>query len=141
MVESQSLRTWVYMIEAEPLPSDSPRELRSGPGADLRFNISAVLGNNDGKFDWGRSAFEKTAGKITLQKNSAGVRCLLKAELLDIRGHYQEDTIDLHDKLELAPYTHQDKTYYRLIEKTRRPSGVCSRSGLRFIPLTHKSFT
>lgn len=91
-------------------------------GSDLAFNLSATLGNDNGKFDWGRSFFERTImGSPVLETTREG--CILKANLLDIHGWPNEAAFNLYDRLMIVEYRVGGRTYHRLME--RDPHKVC----------------
>lgn len=85
-----------FIIKAQLSDSD----YESSHPTDLQFNLSAVLGNNDGEFAWGRTAFQKTGTDFTLDK-STGV---LKGKLLSLEGIYRSATINLRDRLYVESY-------------------------------------
>lgn len=98
--------------------------LSMDPG-DETFNLSAVLGNKDGEFEWGSGGFEQSARFVKTEVR--GSRRVLCAELQDVTGGFKARELDLDDKFELVEYVHplKKESYYRLGMKQPPPPQVC----------------
>lgn len=114
-----------YVVQAE---LQNPSGYNRNPTSinDLQFNLSTMLGNDDGKFVWGRAGFEKTGEDFRLENNSKGVLCILKGRLVDLRGAYHDREFDLDEKLQMIEYVDQatKETYHKLAEKHPTLPGV-----------------
>lgn len=116
----------IYFVEA-----CLPKELKESGGlkhnpdcpADLQFNLTGMLGNDDGKFAWGRAAFEQTGRNFRIEKEADGYK--FKGELLNLLGEYVAAEINLNDKLHVVDYVEQGtgELYGRLVERPKT-SGV-----------------
>lgn len=112
----------IYFVEA-----CLPKELKESGGlkhnpdcpADLQFNLTGMLGNDDGKFAWGRAAFEQTGRNFRIEKEADGYK--FKGELLNLLGEYVAAEINLNDKLHVVDYVEQGtgELYGRLVERPK----------------------
>ncbi|KAG9121563.1 hypothetical protein FRC07_002425 [Ceratobasidium sp. 392] len=96
---------------------------RFGSEDDSLFNISSMLGNNNGAFWWGRPGFEAgaPADKFKLEEGGTNRSYFLSGELPNHRGELIEASINLDDRLKLDEYIHEKsgETFYRLQEQDR----------------------
>ncbi|KAF8686290.1 hypothetical protein RHS04_00238 [Rhizoctonia solani] len=78
---------------------------------DDTVNLSAILGNKDGHFEWGSSAFDKSAVNISLKGRK------LVADLQDRTGAFRSNVeVDLDSHLDICEYSDEqnmEKTRYR----------------------------
>ena len=94
--------------------------------SDPEFNLSAKLGNNNGSFIWGRSAFQHTGRNFSLHCEYGSMACVFSGELMDIHGVYQEASINLDEKLKVEEYVDETtyETFHRLTERRPTPPEV-----------------
>ncbi|KAG9094547.1 hypothetical protein FRC06_010707 [Ceratobasidium sp. 370] len=97
---------------------------RFGSESDSRFNLSSMLGNENGSFWWGRSGFQASGRNFELKIDGPTGSYVLSGELLNLRGEYVPATINIDDKLELMDYIHHEswETFYRLQERSSEPT-------------------
>ncbi|KAG9105110.1 hypothetical protein FRC07_009610, partial [Ceratobasidium sp. 392] len=103
----------------------TPKSLyRFGSENDSLFNISSMLGNDNGAFWWGRPGFEAgaPADKFKLELDSCNRSYVLSGELPNHRGELVQASINIDDRLELDEYIHEQsgETFYRLQEQNHR---------------------
>ncbi|KAG9118864.1 hypothetical protein FRC07_006412 [Ceratobasidium sp. 392] len=91
--------------------------------ADPQFNLSAMIGNDNGSFKWGRAAFEQAGRNFSLIQDQTTQAFMLRGELLDLLGKYREATINLDEKLKVEEYVDQGsyETFHRLVERHMTP--------------------
>jgi hypothetical protein len=106
------------VVEAKPTP-DSPLRWNPASPADPQFNLSAMIGNDNGKFLWGRAAFEQTGRNFRLEEDPHTRAYTLVGELIDLNGVYIPASINLDDKLQVIDYVDQctNETYHRFTER------------------------
>ncbi|KAF8600978.1 hypothetical protein BDV93DRAFT_558859 [Ceratobasidium sp. AG-I] len=107
--------------------------------SDPEFNLSAKLGNDNGSFIWGRSAFEHTGRNFSLHCESGIMACVLTGELMDIHGVYKEASINLDEKLKVEEYVDETtyETFHRLAE--RRPTPPENTNVVKLVELLKKN--
>ncbi|QRV78690.1 choline transport protein [Ceratobasidium sp. AG-Ba] len=90
---------------------------------DPKFNLSGMLGNDNGVFKWGRAGFEQSGRNFSLVKDQSTQAFVLHGELLDLVGKYKEAEINLDEKLKVEEYVDQGsyETFHRLIERHVTP--------------------
>ncbi|KAF8600606.1 hypothetical protein BDV93DRAFT_608607 [Ceratobasidium sp. AG-I] len=71
---------------------------------DAKFNLSSVLGNENGAFIWGRAGFEQTARGFNIVVDDSTHEQLLVAQLQNFAGEYQEAKLSLHKHLDIVEY-------------------------------------
>lgn len=108
-------------------------KLRTVTG-DETFNLSAVLGNKFGEFEWGSAGFEQSSRDPRIEYRALNRR-IFCVELQDKLGKFNHREFDLDEKFELTEYVHQLKkeSYCKLGLKVTPPPRVSS-----FAP--HKSY-
>ncbi|KAG9096913.1 hypothetical protein FS749_007496 [Ceratobasidium sp. UAMH 11750] len=91
--------------------------------ADPQFNLSGMIGNDNGAFKWGRAGFEQSGRNFSLIKDDTTQAFILRGELLDLLGKYKETTINLDEKLKIEEYVDQGsyETFHRLVERHLTP--------------------
>ncbi|KAB5588332.1 hypothetical protein CTheo_8227 [Ceratobasidium theobromae] len=106
------------VVEVKSEPNSSLRWNPTLP-SDPQFNLSAMLGNNDGLFIWGRSGFEQTGRNFKLEEEENTRACLLTGELIDLHGVYKPASINLDEHLKVESYVDHgtNETYHRLTER------------------------
>ncbi|CAE6519214.1 unnamed protein product [Rhizoctonia solani] len=87
--------------------------------ADPQLNLSAIIGNDDGSFRWGRSGFEKTGRDFKLIEDPATGACILAGQLTNLTGEYKDASINLDERLKVEEYVDigTNETYHRLVCK------------------------
>lgn len=107
-----------YLVQAKLTASSAYRL----SGSDAQFNISSVLGNDNGSFVWGRTGFEKGGRDFKLIKQGFTDAFLLTGTLKDLDGNDKDASINLDDKLEVVEYVNQTtwETSHKLA--VRKPS-------------------
>ncbi|QRV98490.1 choline transport protein [Ceratobasidium sp. AG-Ba] len=88
---------------------------------DGTFDLSAVLGNENGILKWGSSGFHQSARNMKIE--TRGDHRWLVADLQNPLGTFSEHLINLDEYLDLVEYVHpyEKETYYRLGAKARAP--------------------
>lgn len=92
---------------------------------DNTFDLSAVVGNENGKLKWGSSGFQQSARNIKIE--CRGDERWLVVDLQNPLGSFFPDqAINLDEYFDLIEYVHpyQKETYYRLGTKARAPPVV-----------------
>lgn len=114
-----------YIVQTKLVPHCGYRWNPDAP-TDPQFNLSTRLGNDNGAFKWGRSAFEQTGRNFAIQYERGSMACIFTGELLDLQGQYKETSINLDEKLKIEEYVDQGsyETFHRLTEKHRTPPEV-----------------
>ncbi|CAE7182855.1 unnamed protein product [Rhizoctonia solani] len=76
-----------------------------------------MIGNDNGQFKWGQSAFGMSSRNITVTQDGATQANYLNGELLDLFGNWQKSRINLDEKLTINEYVDQGtgETYHRLM--------------------------
>ncbi|KAG8738372.1 hypothetical protein FRC10_006948 [Ceratobasidium sp. 414] len=111
-----------YKIRAKLTPRST---YRFGSESDSIFNLSSMLGNEDGLFWWGRSGFQASGRNFKLDCTATTTGSyILSGELRNLRGEYVPASINIDDKLELVDHTHDEswETFYRLQERGPGPT-------------------
>lgn len=114
-----------YILNTVPVPNCNYKWNLKSP-MDRQFNLSLKLGNDNGHFKWGRSAFEHTGRNFSMQCQPGTMACVFTGELMDIHGNYQEASINLDEKLKIEEYVDQTtyETFHRLTVKGPTPPEV-----------------
>ncbi|KAG8736450.1 hypothetical protein FRC12_017592 [Ceratobasidium sp. 428] len=88
---------------------------------DNTFDLSAVIGNDNGTLKWGSSGFDQSAKNIQLDCTNKVERRLVMDLQSALGGFVAQQSINLDEHLDLIEYVHpyQKETYYRLGTKTR----------------------
>ncbi|KAG9087763.1 hypothetical protein FRC06_002373, partial [Ceratobasidium sp. 370] len=90
---------------------------------DNTFDLSAVVGNDNGKLKWGSSGFEQSARNISIDCTNKTERRLV-VDLQSALGSFvPQQSLNLDEYFDLIEYVHpyQKETYYRLGTKARAP--------------------
>lgn len=93
---------------------------------DDTFNLSAVLGNKNGDFDWGSGGFEQSTEELWIETRDF-IRYLY-VKLQNKSGELELKRINLDEKFELQEYVHRlnKEPYYKLVmSKTPTPQVSC----------------
>ncbi|CAE6355451.1 unnamed protein product [Rhizoctonia solani] len=110
--------------------------------SDPRFNLSAMIGNDNASFKWGRSAFERTGCDFKLMDEPGTCACILTGKLVNLNGEYKDAFINLDERLKVEEYIDvgKNQTYHRLTWKehpapetgvgTYSPPGMLTPAGL-----------
>ncbi|CAE6377862.1 unnamed protein product [Rhizoctonia solani] len=87
--------------------------------SDPQFNLSAMIGNDNASFKWGRSAFERTGCDFKLIDEPGTCACILAGKLVDLNGEYRDAFINLDERLKVEEYIDAgtNETYHRLTGK------------------------
>lgn len=121
LIQNPALRDPV-ILKATPArdgAKDLPALMDTG---DETFNLSAVLGNDNGAFVWGSSGFEQSAKNIQIEVREG--RRYLTADLQDSTGAFKPGVEeDLDAKIELLEYVHPKdrQSFYKLGMKQPPP--------------------
>ncbi|QRW07899.1 choline transport protein [Ceratobasidium sp. AG-Ba] len=91
--------------------------------ADLQFDLSSVVGNDNGSFKWGRAAFQLTGSDFSLVQDKVSGTFLLSGKLWDMQQNEKPAKIDLDKKLKVDEYIDpiSYETYHRLVEREATP--------------------
>ncbi|CAE6500180.1 unnamed protein product [Rhizoctonia solani] len=108
------------VIQAEAEAKSSIRWNPDSP-TDPHFNLSAVIGNDNASFRWGRSGFEKTGRGFKIIKDPTTGACTLTGQLLNLTGEYKDASINLEKRLKMEEYVDigTNETYYRVVCRER----------------------
>ncbi|KDN34067.1 hypothetical protein RSAG8_12855, partial [Rhizoctonia solani AG-8 WAC10335] len=106
------------VIQAKPEPKSSIRWNPDNP-TDPQFNLSAIIGNDNASFKWGRSGFEKTGRGFKIIEEPTTGACTLTGQLLNLTGEYKDASINLDERLKVEEYVDvgSNETYHRLVCK------------------------
>ncbi|KAF8600419.1 hypothetical protein BDV93DRAFT_559397 [Ceratobasidium sp. AG-I] len=101
------------ILKASLRSRGSKPTLPMDPG-DETFNLSAVLGNKNGKFKWGSGGFEQSSRPPSIELR--GSNRFLCVELQNKSGGFNLEEINLDEHFELLEYVHRlnKEAYYKL---------------------------
>ncbi|KAG8684382.1 hypothetical protein FRC11_012185 [Ceratobasidium sp. 423] len=87
--------------------------------ADPQLNLSAIIGNDNGAFKWGRYGFEKTGRDFKLIQAPETGALMLTGQLTNLTGEYKDASINLDERLKVEQYADvaTGLTYHRLVCK------------------------
>ncbi|KAG8792533.1 hypothetical protein FRC12_005849 [Ceratobasidium sp. 428] len=95
---------------------------RSDSPLDARFDLTSMIGNVNGRFKWGQSAFEVSSRDLEIKQEQVSkadntYANFLHGELRNLRGYWTKDRINLDEKLGINEYVDQGsgETYHRLM--------------------------
>ncbi|KAF8600985.1 hypothetical protein BDV93DRAFT_608367 [Ceratobasidium sp. AG-I] len=105
-----------YMVQAK-LTATSTYQF--GVDSDAKFNLSSMLGNDNGSFVWGRAAFEKSGNSFELNSELATGAFILTGKLIDLAGVEKEARINLDERLKIVEYVDKSSwdTFHKLAER------------------------
>ncbi|CAE6415671.1 unnamed protein product [Rhizoctonia solani] len=106
------------VIEARAEP-DTSIEWNPDVPTDPQLNLSAVIGNDNGTFKWGRYGFEKTGRDFKLMEDPETGALMLAGQLTNLTGEYKDATINLDERLKVEQYADISTglSYHRLVCK------------------------
>ncbi|KAF8600941.1 hypothetical protein BDV93DRAFT_558829 [Ceratobasidium sp. AG-I] len=89
---------------------------------DETFNLSAVLGNKDGEFEWGSGGFEQSATNPRIETRGLNQRFFC-VDLQNATGGFNQKEFNLDEKFELVEYVHRmnKDPFYKLGMKKPLP--------------------
>ncbi|KAG9125324.1 hypothetical protein FRC07_008085 [Ceratobasidium sp. 392] len=110
------------IVQARYIPEYESKVNEAAPN-DLQFNLSSMIGNDNGSFVWGRVGFEKSGHKFRLEQDQKTEAFILRGKLLNMEGNFCSHEINLDERLALKEYVDQgsNETYSRLTERTVTP--------------------
>ncbi|KAF8752610.1 hypothetical protein RHS01_07708 [Rhizoctonia solani] len=77
---------------------------RNDTRADMYFNLSTVVGADNGSLRWGGSGFEKTARDIRISRDRTTQNWVLEASVEDALGQTKHPKLILDDYLDVVEY-------------------------------------
>ncbi|KAF8671510.1 hypothetical protein RHS04_08292 [Rhizoctonia solani] len=115
------------VIQAKPEPDSSIRWNPDCP-SDSQFNLSAMIGNDNACFKWGRYAFERSGCDFKLVDEPGTCACLLTGKLVDLNGEYKDAFINIDERLKVEEYIDvgTNEIYHRLTGKDNPAPEVIS---------------
>ncbi|ELU37461.1 CVNH domain-containing protein [Rhizoctonia solani AG-1 IA] len=115
------------VIQAKPEPDSSIRWNPDCP-SDSQFNLSAMIGNDNACFKWGRYAFERSGCNFKLVDEPGTCACLLTGKLVDLNGEYKDAFINIDERLKVEEYIDvgTNEIYHRLTGKDNPAPEVIS---------------
>ncbi|CUA73009.1 putative protein YEL023C [Saccharomyces cerevisiae S288c] [Rhizoctonia solani] len=106
------------VVQATADPKSSIRWNPDNP-TDPQFNLSAIIGNDNASFRWGRSGFEKMGRDFKVGEEQGTGACILTGQLLNLAGEYKDASINLDERLKIEEYVDvgSNETYHRVVCK------------------------
>ncbi|GAB1526501.1 hypothetical protein RhiTH_009668 [Rhizoctonia solani] len=101
---------------------------RNDTRADMYFNLSTVVGADNGSLRWGGSGFEKTARDIRISRDRTTQNWVLEASVEDALGQTKHPKLILDDYLDVLEY-YNPTTQSRRLTIALAPTGVGTYSG------------
>ncbi|KAF8669677.1 hypothetical protein RHS04_08833 [Rhizoctonia solani] len=101
---------------------------RNDTRADMYFNLSTVVGADNGSLRWGGSGFEKTARDIRISRDRTTQNWVLEASVEDALGQTKHPKLILDDYLDVVEY-YNPTTQSRRLTIALAPTGVGTYSG------------
>lgn len=111
LVPRSDLRAPVYV---KAIPSHRIQGYEFDKEEDSQFNLSLVLGNDNGSFAWGRAAFESGAKNLDIEIDDTDERILV-AELEAGNNTFKRAEINLDKYLDIVEYV--DETSREVFRK------------------------
>lgn len=126
LVPRSDLRAPVYV---KAIPSHRIQGYEFDKEEDSQFNLSLVLGNDNGSFAWGRAAFESGAKNLDIEIDDTDERILV-AELEAGNNTFKRAEINLDKYLDIVEYVDETsrEVFRKLGEKppsSRRSVVLC----------------
>ncbi|KAF8693894.1 hypothetical protein RHS03_08338, partial [Rhizoctonia solani] len=107
---------------------ENDAQSRNDTRADMYFNLSTVVGADNGSLRWGGSGFEKTARDIRISRDRTTQNWVLEASVEDALGQTKHPKLILDDYLDVLEY-YNPTTQSRRLTIALAPTGVGTYSG------------